>query len=696
MKLFTVVSQPHVKKTTSKDKSSSCNSNIQDVKSSKTLQAESTSKGRDLQPFWKDALKETYAKFTLPIVTDSVDSDSIFYKSCSRSMESNWWWKMTKSMPVQNKSSQETFSALVTSLAVELLPRENMHENQKKTTKRKGQIQGNGRKQNKMSKLSQEQISRMKEKTVDQKLKFMGLDPNEMENTEQGKDILELLYNDFIDKRAQELEQKFHQNPKSLKIADKRDLCALRGIPNPYGKKAEQLDYALSQPTNYDMRGKVITRTLKVRLLVRNKQHKIFNRWFGVCRKVYNNGVALLQKEKLSFEELVKRLVTTESLTEEERAYMLEVPTRVRKGAVEQLWDAFDSNIKKQAKNPDHTFTLKFRRYDAIRESMIIKKETLHLINDGKNAVEGGFLFEKTNGKKRPGKKFRGQDIIICPDSLFGKEEPLTISCKPFIIEKIRQMKLADQLCDMTLVRSKWVNRYWLYIPYKIVVPTTESFPEHLLTIDPGVRTFQTWYRSDGSFGKNGHEARQRLLMINKKISRLQSILDKMPRTSKNNTKEANNEIMKAKLPLEIKKRVLFLKKKDWITHCHYESMKELTSQEKTLILLPSFQVQQMITKKERKNGPLSKEVKQSMVDLSFYRFRCRLEHYLEKHHEKKCHLKIVTEEYTSKTCGKCGNLKNVSGDKYNCIKCKVVLDRDVNGARNILLKAITPLLLNM
>ena len=101
-----------------------------------------------------------------------------------------------------------------------------------------------------------------------------------------------------------------------------------------------------------------------------------------------------------------------------------------------------------------------------------------------------------------------------------------------------------------------------------------------------------------------------------------------------------------------------------------------------------------MIAKKERKYGTLPRVVKQSMIDLSFYRFRCRFESYIEKHHEKKCKLKIVTEEYTSKTCGGCGNLKKVSGAVYKCKRCKVKLDRDVNGARNILLKAITPILL--
>jgi len=39
----------------------------------------------------------------------------------------------------------------------------------------------------------------------------------------------------------------------------------------------------------------------------------------------------------------------------------------------------------------------------------------------------------------------------------------------------------------------------------------------------------------------------------------------------------------------------------------------------------------------------------------------------------------------------KCGNLKNDLGSSniYNCEKCGISIDRDQNGARNILLKTI-------
>ncbi len=56
--------------------------------------------------------------------------------------------------------------------------------------------------------------------------------------------------------------------------------------------------------------------------------------------------------------------------------------------------------------------------------------------------------------------------------------------------------------------------------------------------------------------------------------------------------------------------------------------------------------------------------------------------------------LLFPSEEYTSKTCGNCGVLKNnLGGSKVlNCGSCGLKIDRDINGSRNILLKTYNEL----
>ncbi|CAG8729809.1 44863_t:CDS:2 [Gigaspora margarita] len=52
----------------------------------------------------------------------------------------------------------------------------------------------------------------------------------------------------------------------------------------------------------------------------------------------------------------------------------------------------------------------------------------------------------------------------------------------------------------------------------------------------------------------------------------------------------------------------------------------------------------------------------------------------------------FCTKEYTSKTCRFCGNVYcKLSGSKvFCCSECKTELDRDINGACNILLRYLT------
>ena len=76
------------------------------------------------------------------------------------------------------------------------------------------------------------------------------------------------------------------------------------------------------------------------------------------------------------------------------------------------------------------------------------------------------------------------------------------------------------------------------------------------------------------------------------------------------------------------------------------------------------------------------------MLTLSHGKFLDRLKMYAKR---TGTNLKIVGEEYTSKTCGKCGTLNEKLGSKkiFQCDKCCYEEDRDVNGSRNIIIKNI-------
>lgn len=93
-------------------------------------------------------------------------------------------------------------------------------------------------------------------------------------------------------------------------------------------------------------------------------------------------------------------------------------------------------------------------------------------------------------------------------------------------------------------------------------------------------------------------------------------------------------------------------------------------------IIIPPFETQKLAEKLSSSNNHV-------MMTLSFYKFVTRVK---DKCKEKGKELIIRPEYYTSKTCGGCDWInKNLSNsDVYNY---GLYIDRDMNGARNIMLR---------
>jgi putative transposase len=130
-----------------------------------------------------------------------------------------------------------------------------------------------------------------------------------------------------------------------------------------------------------------------------------------------------------------------------------------------------------------------------------------------------------------------------------------------------------------------------------------------------------------------------------------------------------------------MKKRILKMcnKTKNRVTDIHCKLSNEIC-QENYDILISKFRVSEMVKKINRKIG---KDATRKMLGWSHYKFRQRL---FDKSEEYQCIVHEVSEHYTSKTCGKCGNVNYKLGSSkiFTCPACGFILDRDWNGARNI------------
>jgi putative transposase len=128
---------------------------------------------------------------------------------------------------------------------------------------------------------------------------------------------------------------------------------------------------------------------------------------------------------------------------------------------------------------------------------------------------------------------------------------------------------------------------------------------------------------------------------------------------------------------LRKKKLRLFQNYKNIRDEFHWKTINFLTK-EYSCILIPALQTQPLSQKLRTKTN-------REMMALSHYTFLQRLK---QKCKERNVGLMVVQEDFTTKTCGCCGQLVDIrDSEVFSCPNCLFVTDRDVNAARNILLK---------
>ena len=234
----------------------------------------------------------------------------------------------------------------------------------------------------------------------------------------------------------------------------------------------------------------------------------------------------------------------------------------------------------------------------------------------------------------------------------------------PDILKKIHIKKLetvrTSKVCR--LFYKEGIDRFYIAIPEQAPSPKTPT--REIIALDPGVRSFQTFYdgESVGEIGKD----------LYLKVRRLQHQTDKLQQKLSSCTYYQKSKLRKAKSKLE--ERI-----KNIVGDCHKKACNFLSKYK--VVLLPEFKVKKMI-------GGLPKKVRRSLLALAHFKFKLRL---AQKASETGMRLIICNEAYTSKTCTNCGVLNDkLGGSKvFNCGNCHLSIDRDINGARNIMLRVL-------
>ena len=213
---------------------------------------------------------------------------------------------------------------------------------------------------------------------------------------------------------------------------------------------------------------------------------------------------------------------------------------------------------------------------------------------------------------------------------------------------------------DCRILYDSRIDRFLLLVPKHKQISKCSN--QNICCNDLGVRTFITGMNNGGIVYEIGTNVIKKLERLHKSINNLRK----------------NNSSRKKIGRKEHKKRV---KIENLVDDLHWKSIKYLTDNHGNIVIgklsTRSILRQQM--------NPLMKNIIQS---LSFYKFLTRLKY---KCLSKNINLHIVNEYYTSMTCTNCGwcKKKSDSSKRFYCKKCKLSIDRDINGARNILIKCL-------
>lgn len=355
--------------------------------------------------------------------------------------------------------------------------------------------------------------------------------------------------------------------------------------------------------------------------------------WMGCTRLTYNNALAHIKDGKFHKKTMfwLRNRFVNECNVNPAQKFLIDTPKHVREGACQDLAAAYKSNFQRMKTKPGHKFDMHFRRKKDV-QSMAIPKASMRIVGSG---------------------------IVIYPKML-SKDPIKTTSDKPLLAIK--------QDCRLSM---DTLGRWILSIPTQVDTFTVaDNQGERVCSIDPGIRTFATTWSPQGESYKIGHMDSSRMMRHLIQIDTLTSSISKASGKRKRRMQAALDKMRTRHANI--------------MRDFHYQIANFLVKRYDTIVL-PNFDSKSMASKLTRR---LTTKTVRSMMGLGHGLFRQRLSDVAARRDTK---VDMCTEEYTSKTCSRCGELHHTLGGakKFTCKACGLQIDRDLQGAFNIYIKRL-------
>lgn len=425
-----------------------------------------------------------------------------------------------------------------------------------------------------------------------------------------------------------------------------------------------------------------ITTSKNIKLTFNKIQKQILLKWFESARLAYNATIYYFKNNKLcSFftaRREVKKILPEYINLFNEKYY---VPCLIIDNAINDVCKAYKSTIALLKKGEITHFKLKYKKYTKNKQSIVLEKTTFNKTLN---------CFYPTNFKKNI-LDLKFNNIKNTINSFSNKTKEYYDKFLNSVIEKSKKnidlnLKSSSSIlkenikCDSRLSYNRLNNTFILHTPKEQIIKSFKK-KDNICAIDPGNKTFLTIYDPEGKSIKICNRDKKLKFNLMKNVIKRKEIHkyinSKFTKKLVNKNKE---EYIKPKSKINKYYNRLTLRIQNIVKELHYKSANFLCKNYSTIIL-GKLSIQG-ITSKE---GNLQSNEKLFSYAISHDKFRTILKQKALKYGSK---VHIVCEGNTSKTCGACGNVKEIKNNRvYKCEVCKSVIDRDINGARNILIK---------
>ena len=466
-------------------------------------------------------------------------------------------------------------------------------------------------------------------------------------------------------------------------------------------EEANKTYFKLSQSAVVDKWQNEVTKdnllkSLKIRLKINVKQRKMFDEWFNTSNYVYNRAVSCINDGGLiNFYNLRDKLVTEntkknniEYITiqndmknyREEKRLQHNLLTKIPKNdivnitAINLLIQTAEEKFQEE-KNKLKTIKkdLKSSKNDEIQEweTSTPKDIRAGAVNDVCKAHKTGFANLALGNIKHFRLGFRRKEesnkCLLLPHCLIKNNDGI-LSIAPTYLQNDSKISMGKKTIkkhrnlviehDCRLVKQK--NEYWLIVPIQVVI-TKGKKPINYCGIDPGTKTFMT------CFGNNGCiEYKYKKTVLQQLDKRISYLTDRRRTNRCRVHKKRINRLEK--------------RKENLINELHWKTINNLLKNN-DFIFYGDIKSHGIV--KNGKNHTLNTDIN----NLKFYKFKQRL---LFKSIERGKKVFEVKEHYTTQTCSFCGSMYKPGLSRvYECKNCEKNIGRDVNAAKNILMKGI-------